>query len=475
MALGRVLVAVREALGENPGGMVESGWRPVGGVSGETLDEGRLPEIRRRCAEVWQVEPALRRVEELLGHGALGRGLDGPRSEDAELHVVLRESWEDADNQRALFGRRALRGVNLGWLVDGEVFYAVHAGPLDALVKVARVAAGEVEGVVPSPEDWTRPVAYRRSVRRREYDAGTGSWRDVGARGHEHLADAREMWRSGGPGDDVADFLALVGARGDVSMVHVPVNTLGLRGVPELWRALDWAEAHGLSLSSMVDLAQALGTLAWTARVESKSADAVAAAGSIYSDPRPGAGSVLSHGPSVRYEPVSAPTGGVQNVEDAARQSLLEMVRSFGFGEHWFADASTGNLATAAAMELPAIWAIESRQEELGDLCRAVLDVAVERAVRAGRLSRGKHVYTLDFPTAAARDAGVVASLLTAVVGCGAAGVIPPRVASEQCLMALQVEDVPGTLSGMYAPGEGLKGEVQLPAGPGVPGVADGG
>jgi hypothetical protein len=264
MVVEEALRVVRETLQAPAMGVYgeEGGWTRIGvGRGSEGLTGAELVEVRERCARAWQVDPTLGRVADLRGHGALGRGLGGPKARDESVQGVLDRCWQDADNQRSVFSRRALLRVNLLWLVDGEVFFSVHTGVLDRGVKVGLVSPTEFGegGVVASGEDWLRPVAYRREVKDRVFDVRTGEWLEEGEVRHEYWGASGEMWRRGGVDESVAEFWGGLGVVGDGrSMLHVPVNTLGLRGVPEFMRALDWVEAHALSLSAMVTLAQAL-------------------------------------------------------------------------------------------------------------------------------------------------------------------------------------------------------------------------
>jgi len=245
----------------------------------------------------------------------------------------------------------------------------------------------------------------------------------------------------------------------EAHIYHVAVNTAGLRGIPEAYRSYDWAKTHARALADMATLTKALSMIAWTKKMKTKSTAAIDAAARMYHDPPPGPGGVQVQNENVSMEPVNVGTGQVSNQQATARLAHLETIKPHGFGEHWYGDASTGNLATATAMELPAIWRIEVRQalwEQVYEaLCQyAVRQAIIQRDFPMPRLALDVDTYMdVDFPPAQPNTPGSTALLLGALAG--ASGVlIDEREAAYQAYVALGTNDIAEVMEKQFPGGE---------------------
>ena len=123
-----------------------------------------------------------------------------------------------------------------------------------------------------------------------------------------------------------------------------------------------------------------------------------------------------------------------------------------GFGEHYFGDASTGNLATATAMELPVIKMIQAEQRLWESVFSDLVDFAIDVAVVFGRLA-GKVVdreefeietaenrsFAIKFPPIIQRQIDI---LVNALKTAEEKGFIPAREAARIAMEALEVQDI---------------------------------
>jgi hypothetical protein len=243
-------------------------------------------------------------------------------------------------------------------------------------------------------------------------------------------------------------------AEADTFVVHTAVNTVGLRGVPEAWVAYDWVKAHHRSLSDLATWTKAAAMLAWRVKMQTKSAEAISKAAAMYREPVPGTAGVHVSNERVDVEAIDQPSGGGQMAQ-SARELHLQAIRGFGFGEHWYSNGDNGNLATANAMELPAIWQIEDRQSMIEELYDTFSQFAVSRSMEmAEPVSLPARVDTaidIDFPAPQPRNENVLALFLGALANVSSSGLIDEREAAYQAYLAIGSNDIEQLLERQFA------------------------
>jgi broad specificity phosphatase PhoE len=459
------------------------GWRKLTeGAGGYDLTPTELRDVREKCLKAWQIDPSLGTAGALLASGAFGTGEIRPMAVDQRVQAVVDRLWDDEDNRLALFSRRAMVRTSDALMVDGERFLAVHASTTESRVKVSELPCSEIVDVVCHPENALRPVLYRRTYRPQAYDLGKGQYQP-GPEQTVYYADWRtwrymldETFTDEDPEWDeaTAALLSRAGILDDPTPVlcyHIRGNTLGQRGIPEIYRAYDWVRSHSRTLSAMVTLSKALAMFAWRKKLNTKSATAVQAAAEAFRSPVPGTGAVHASNQNVSLEAVDVGTGGVGNLESSARQTHLQSIRPFGFGEHWYSDANTGNLATATAMDLPSIWRIEARQADVSEPCLDITRLAVELAVLrqdypTRRLPQGvDRAMDMDFPAAQPPNPANTAQLLGALTAASGT-LLDPREAAYQAYAAIGSNNIQEILERQFPPQEKLDGEMATTDGP---------
>jgi len=455
----------------------DNGWRKLSEGNGTyDLSQSELSEIRAKCIKAWQIDPSLGQAASLLASGAFGKGLDTPRAADSRVQEVIDRLWEDEDNRLALFSREAMARTSNALMLEGERFLAVHTSVTESRVKLSELPCAEIVDVVTAPENSLKPVLYRREFRSQTYDVAAGRY-TTGAKRVVYYADWR-CWRyllDPAFGEDdpdweegVADLLSRAGIGGEAGPIafayHVKANTLGLRGIPEAYRAYDWIRSHARTVSDLVTLSKALAMFAWRKKLNTKSATAIENAAKMFRTPPSGPAGVQVENQNVSLDAINVPTGGVGNLEVASRQTHLQSIRPFGFGEHWYSDASTGNLATASAMDMPAIWRIEDRQKQIGTVCEDLTRLAIELAViqqdfPSRRLpARVDKAFDLDFPPAQPDNPATTATLLQALTSASGA-LLDPREAAYQAYTALGSNDVTELLERQFPTEDKLDGQ----------------
>lgn len=334
----------------------------------------------RRSLEVWMKDPSMGTASLLLQSGTFGTGVTAPRANDEVVQLVIDRFWDDPDNKVYLTGRDAQIRLNLELMIFGEKFATVHVSDVDSTVKIAAIDQNEITNVIPHPEKSLRPLLYERRFRRSVYNFVSRAQEPGPVLETEYYLDWRYLTE---PIDDAAmEVLQRIPEgqlRTDAFVYHVKVNSLGRRGIPEILRAIDWVEAHHTSLSDLATWSKAAAMIAWEMKMDTKSQTALDNAARMFQEPVPGVGAVHGSGRGTTMTPVSQP-GGEQNLENTSRAMHLQSIRAFGFGEHWYSDATKGSLATASAMELPAIWRILDRQETVKAPYIDLVALAITRA-----------------------------------------------------------------------------------------------
>ncbi len=448
------LVRVVEGMVERLEGdlTADSSWRLIasGGGDGLDLDGDARTRIAERCVRLWIRDGTIAQAESLLASGCFGEGLSRPRAADGRVQRAIDRFWDDEDNRLVLTDVSGLRDTNRCLMLEGERFFTVHTSPADSQVKIADIPASEITEVICHPQNRRKRLLYRREWRPRQYDFEAGRWvvaRDPEVRYYRDLSAPDP--RMPQPEDDpeaLAQVLEAPSLEPDVAVCHAVTNTMGVRGVPEAYRAYDWAHIHAGTVTDMATITRAFAMLAWRKKVRTRSVDTVRSAGRSFLSPPPGPGGVFVGNENVDLEPIRVGTGQVANQSATGRHTFLESIRPFGFGEHWYGDASTGNLAIGRSMELPAIWRIRERQGFFERLLRRLIDYAIARAALMQDLVYIPHTvrrtYDLDFPPVRPRDEAYLAGLLGALADARDRGLIDGDEASYQAHVAIGTDDI---------------------------------
>ncbi|MBD3175335.1 MAG: hypothetical protein GF320_09145 [Armatimonadia bacterium] len=388
--------------------------------SSHDLSASARKAIVERCIKLWMVDGAIAQAESLLASGTFGQGLSAPRAPDLRVQKIIDAFWHDSDNQLVCTSVQAMNLTNRALMLEGERFFTVHTSPADSSVKMADVPAEEIAEVIPHPENRRKPLLYKRVWRPSRYDFGKGQWVSADREQVRYYRDLRAPDPLLPRDDDDPEALELIETcpqlDPDVAVLHFYTNSLGLRGIPEVYRAYDWARVHSGTVADMATITKALAAFAWQKRMRTRSESVVRNSASNFQAPPPGPGGVHVGNENVQLEPVKVGTGAVSNQQATSRAAFLQTIRPFGFGEHWYGDASTGCLAIGRSMEVPAIWKIRGRQTLFEQsLFRPVLDFVIERAVRlqdARYLPQSvDRYYDLNYPPVREKDEGGTAPL----------------------------------------------------------------
>jgi len=372
-------------------------WKPLDyNLSKKDLTLSQLREERIKARDMFNISPEIAQFLSILNSGTFGNGLEKPNSEDIQVQNIIDLIWEDTHNQKILFNPLSMKQMNTCLVLQGEIFFVLTTAPNIKMVKISTIDPDEITNIIFNSQDASEPMAYERKYREKIYDMSAKQFK---------YSDYKTKYYM-----DYEQTRKIQGTETNQYIYHIKVNTIGNRGIPEISRCYHWVRAHARSVQDMATLSKALAMFAWRKKITTKSSAAINSAVNRINTATPSTGAIHLANDAVSMDTIPVPTGGIQNLGDAARQTFLEAIRSLGFGEHYYSQADTGNLATASAMELPAIWKIEDRQMIWKSIIINILNFAIRRQMIED------YEIEIEFPPAKRLNANETNSIITSII-----------------------------------------------------------
>lgn len=340
------------------------GWVRVNDRGDESHASAKcsFDEMVKRSRLAFIKNPIVGQAIALTTNYTFGEGISEPRSEDEEVQAVISEFWNHPDNKISFTTNEPQIKISNKLQYDGELAICFKVDT-DGAVYVRFIDPLSISSVVYDKSDSMRPLFYRRRINMKDqyipdYANGLAHLRDVA----QYAALWDEMIRAFGIKNE--DVLK------NTFLYHVKINNdiLDSRGVPEVFRALDWMNANSKINSDMSLFINTQAQFAWKKKFKGTKAQMQAARSRVgqntqLTNPGRGAGSVIFENEKVANEAIDLNPGSGQLFEIGIRRTLLMTIAAFGMMEHYFGDPSTGNLATTTAMELPMLKKFLSRQK----------------------------------------------------------------------------------------------------------------
>lgn len=436
----------------------ERGWLRLAG-SIEDLEfswEGRQ-ELNKQAYYFWRKNPLAGRAVDTVTNYTFGRGVD-IRSKNEKVNGILQEFLNDRDNKAVLTNHEAQRTLSDELQVFGNVYFALFAK--DGKVKVSTILDSEVADVILDVNNRNRPLMYKRSLIGKRYDYAQHAYK-TSAQSYIYYPDWRAL-----DDQDVTEHLDEE-ATGGAMIRHLRVNRLSHEkfGISELYRAMDWLSAYNKFLEDWASITAAFARFAWKKKVKGGPATVAAQAAAAKSglattlgrenNPPSAAGATIFENMASELTPIR--TQGATTSAQDGRYLKLMVSAATGIFEHYFGDPSTGNLATASAMELPMLKMFESRQELWTDCFKDIVEVVLNEAGLDG-LPPEKREVEVIFPAIIQKDVPNLVKAIVEAVTLGQAGnttgLLPMREATALVVNAFGVENPDKVLENMYPAGE---------------------
>lgn len=258
-------------------------------------------------------------------------------------------------------------------LTDGDLFFAFF--DLNDTKIMRLVKSEQVTRIITDPEDDERVIAYKRK------DAGNNTfyYRDA------MLTEDDDLYNDIQDPDTkktIADFE-------DAVVLHVAFDQVdGPWGNSLLSAAVDWSKEHRRFMAARIALLESLAKFAWKMTAKGGKATLQSIGATLEStmvkqgavngekNPQMAPGGTRLQNSATDLAPMPRATGAGDAKTDSDIIKLL-VCSATGIMQHYFGDPSTGNLATATAMELPMLKQFQGYQQLWKDVWRMIFSVVL--------------------------------------------------------------------------------------------------
>lgn len=373
---------LEEALGSVLPELKESGWTQMGGGSDAATGLNRQ-QVNEEAWRYYNTDPIARHLVRLNNAYTFARGVS-VRASDPDLDKWLKKFWNHPRNRDSISRAKAQWRLGRDMQLKGEVFFVFYTSTLTGRVTVRTLPPEQIASIEYADGDTDTPLVFNR----------------------EYTKDGKTIKQSL-PDYRVAGEPYKPDATTEMCVMHVIGNELNGRGISDLTTAIPWIKALKGFMEDRATLTLALATFAFRQKVKGnrQSLERVAAQWGTYE-------TALRYGDGDGRERRQAANTIVENEAsnldqiktDSGASNAYQDMRMFrqqaGIGagafEHYLGDPSTGNLATATAMELPMLKLFEFGQSFWGDVFEEMLEFVIRQGVRYNTDLRGKAMADVD-------------------------------------------------------------------------------
>lgn len=349
-----------------------------------------IDKIAAMARVYWLKNPLVKRAVATQANYVFGQGVDVVAA-DEDVQTVVDAFMEDSKNRAELTGEQAMLTKETELQVTANLFFTFFTDPLNGATRVRTIPLNEIVRVIYNPDDSKEPWYYYRQWQQPK---------EPGSQKYEmHQAmypDINYMPKGGLPKHfNGIEVMALN------PVYHVKTNCLSDMeyGVSEIYAAIDWAKAYKDFLEDWYTIVKSLSKFAWKATSKSGATGMAQAKQVLEGAINGGSNPMNSDLPgqaaqvwmsSDNFDLAPMPKSGATVAVDDGRRALLMVCAATGIYEHYFGDPSTGNLATAKAMEQPMLLMFQERQELWTDVFNTILGYVINQsALKPGGKLRG--------------------------------------------------------------------------------------
>lgn len=337
--------------------------------------------------------PLIQRGINVAAHYVFGRGFEISSPDDA-ANDVIKQFLED---NRSTIGQIACAQLEKRCYYDGQVFFVLFPDRLaTGKVKLRTIDATEIQDVITNPDDTDEPRYYRRIWTQRNFNAQDATVATV----------QQEAWYPAmnyePEGADRLDQINGIQVRWDSPVYHMRGGTGVSKwhfDVPIVYAALDWAKAARKYLEACASVKHAVSQVAMTLSTKGgmqalegyknqMQTNVNSQPGNSLWDTNPDAvsASTFASGPGTVLTAFNSRGAGGDPEE--VRRYIHMVAIVFGIPETFFADASTGSLATAQSLDRPTELRFLECQERWRETFVALVKFALRMSATAtdGRL-----------------------------------------------------------------------------------------
>ena len=378
----------------------------------------------------------------LMTYFCFGQGIDGPvagTDENGEpnetVQAALDDFWMAPDNQQTMFSTSAQHRRSNQLQLDGNIFVMLRVSGKQTSVRY--IPCGQVTDIITDPTDGSRVLYYKTEQPILQWNNDSLTL-DEGK--DTKTVFYRDVYNTAPDNDPLNGQIE--GVEENTWVQHTPINAIddGAFGIPEPAAGLSWlalytkiAENQATVSESTAALMNRLKVQATDPQIDTFKTELEATS----QDPNqrlPGAWNVI--GPNTQLETARASTGASDARTDA-RTMLIPGMANWGFPLHFVSDPENANLATATAMERPALERLRGYQSVWIDAYRKMVSFAL-------RVAGLEHEwFDIPMPRILAPDLQQIGGVVRDAY---ADGLLTQRQASGWLLDFLGFDDVPAEL-----------------------------
>lgn len=349
-----------------------------------------IDKIAAMARVYWLKNPLVKRAVATQANYVFGQGVDVVAA-DEDVQTVVDAFMEDSKNRAELTGEQAMLTKETELQVTSNLFFTFFTDPLNGATRVRTIPLSEITRIIYNPDDSKEPWYYYRQWQQPK---------EPGSQKYEmHQAmypDINYMPKGGLP-----KYFNGIEVMALNPVYHVKTNCLSDMeyGVSEIYAAIDWAKAYKDFLEDWYTIVKSLSKFAWKATSKSGATGMAQAKQVLEGAINGGSNPMNSDLPgqaaqvwmsSDNFDLAPMPKSGATVAVDDGRRALLMVCAATGIYEHYFGDPSTGNLATAKAMEQPMLLMFQERQELWTDVFNTILGYVINQsALKPGGKLRG--------------------------------------------------------------------------------------
>lgn len=382
---------LQERIAELELALDDVGYERIGDLNfDKQFTKASIDKIAAMARVYWLKNPLIKRAVATQANYVFGQGVDVVAA-DEDVQTVVDAFMEDSKNRAELTGEQAMLTKETELQVTSNLFFTFFTDPLNGATRVRTIPLSEITRIIYNPDDSKEPWYYYRQWQQPK---------EPGSQKYEmHQAmypDINYMPKGGLPKHfNGIEVMALN------PVYHVKTNCLSDMeyGVSEIYAAIDWAKAYKDFLEDWYTIVKSLSKFAWKATSKSGATGMAQAKQVLEGAINGGSNPMNSDLPgqaaqvwmsSDNFDLAPMPKSGATVAVDDGRRALLMVCAATGIYEHYFGDPSTGNLATAKAMEQPMLLMFQERQELWTDVFNTILGYVINQsALKPGGKLRG--------------------------------------------------------------------------------------
>lgn len=382
---------LQERIAELELALDDAGYERIGDSNfDKQFTKASIDKIAAMARVYWLKNPLVKRAVATQANYVFGQGVDVVAA-DEDVQTVVDAFMEDSKNRAELTGEQAMLTKETELQVTSNLFFTFFTDPLNGATRVRTIPLSEITRIIYNPDDSKEPWYYYRQWQQPK---------EPGSQKYEmHQAmypDINYMPKGGLP-----KYFNGIEVMALNPVYHVKTNCLSDMeyGVSEIYAAIDWAKAYKDFLEDWYTIVKSLSKFAWKATSKSGATGMAQAKQVLEGAINGGSNPMNSDLPgqaaqvwmsSDNFDLAPMPKSGATVAVDDGRRALLMVCAATGIYEHYFGDPSTGNLATAKAMEQPMLLMFQERQELWTDVFNTILGYVINQsALKPGGKLRG--------------------------------------------------------------------------------------